>query len=114
MHYDSASQRLYFGGGYVEGVPLAVWRYRVSGMRVLRQWFSYRSADRMRPAHGRQSSALSELVPARWPRPYTTELLRLIHVLGRLIELEPRQSELLDRICAGRTFPFDQPRPDEG
>ncbi len=32
---------------------------------------------------------------------YTTDLLDLLHVLGRLIALEPKQADLLNRICAG-------------
>lgn len=32
---------------------------------------------------------------------YTTELLNLLNVLGVLVELEPAQMALLDRICAG-------------
>jgi hypothetical protein len=32
---------------------------------------------------------------------YTTDLLDLLHVLGRLIALEPAQANLLNRICAG-------------
>jgi hypothetical protein len=33
---------------------------------------------------------------------YTSDLLDLLHVLGRLIALEPAQSDLLDGICASR------------
>lgn len=32
---------------------------------------------------------------------YTTELLNLLNVLGRLVALEPKQAELLENICAG-------------
>lgn len=28
----------------------------------------------------------------------------MLHVLGRLVELEPAQAELLERICAGPTL----------
>jgi hypothetical protein len=35
---------------------------------------------------------------------YTTELLNVLHVLGRIVLLEPAQADLLDRICAGPTI----------
>jgi hypothetical protein len=38
---------------------------------------------------------------AHWLPEYTTDLLDLLHVLGRLIALEPAQADLLNRICAG-------------
>ncbi len=31
----------------------------------------------------------------------TTDLIDLLHVLGRLIALEPAQADLLNRICEG-------------
>ncbi len=106
MKYDEEKARLYIGRGYVDGVSAGVWGYEVSGMSVLRQWFSYRSGDRERPTHGRRASLLSEIKPAHWPADYTAELLRLINVLGRLVELEPAQATLLDRVCAGETITF--------
>ncbi len=42
--------------------------------------------------------------PDHWLPEYTTELLNVLHVLARLVDLEPRQTELLDRICAGPTI----------
>jgi hypothetical protein len=38
------------------------------------------------------------------------ELLDLLHVLGRLIGLEPRQADLLERICAGPLRKADELR----
>jgi len=103
IDYDSATRRLHVGGGYVENVPPEVWEYEVSGKHVLRQWFSYRKADRERPIIGdrRQPSKLGDIQPDHWLAEYTTELLNVIHVLGRLVELEPIQAELLDQICDG-------------
>jgi hypothetical protein len=43
---------------------------------------------------------LGDIQPDRWLAEYTTELLNLLHVLGRLVALEPAQVDLLDRICA--------------
>ena len=104
--YDEASRRLLVGSGYVEGVAPEVWRYEVSGKQVVRQWFSYRKANRERPIIGdrRPPSKLGEIQPAGWLAEYTTELLNLLHVLGRLVELEPAQAELLERVCSGQTI----------
>ena len=112
--YDAARQRLTVGTGYVEPVPAAVWAYEVSGKPVLRQWFSYRGADRSRPLIGtrRPPSPLNEVQPAGWLPAYTTELLNVVHVLTRLVALEPRQADLLGRICDGPTLDADGLRAD--
>ncbi len=49
----------------------------------------------------RPPSKLCEIQPDGWLAEYTTELLNVLHVLGRLVELEPAQAKLLDQICAG-------------
>jgi hypothetical protein len=81
----------------------AVWDYEVSGKNVLRQWFSYRKRDRTRPIIGdrRPPSPLDRIQPEHWLDEYTVDLMNLLHVLGRLVALEPRQADLLERICAG-------------
>ncbi|MGL4511869.1 MAG: type ISP restriction/modification enzyme [Lacipirellulaceae bacterium] len=91
------------GEGYVENVPAEVWAYEVSGKQVLRQWFSYRKRDRDRPMMGdrRPPSPLGKTQPDHWLAEYTTELLNVLHVLGRLVLLEPAQQRLLEGICAG-------------
>jgi Type ISP C-terminal specificity domain len=103
MDYDAATRRLRIGRGYVENVSPQMWAYEVSGKQVLRQWFSYRRRDRSRPIIGdrRPPSPLDQIQPEGWLAEYTTDLIDLLHVLGRLIALEPAQASLLDRICAG-------------
>ena len=87
-----------------------MWAYDVSGMNVLRQWFSYRKRDRRRPIIGdrRPPSPLGDIQPDHWPHEYTTDLLDLLNVLGRLVLLEPRQATLLDEILAGKLIARDQ------
>ena len=60
-----------------------------SGKRVLTQWFSYRKKNRERPIIGdrRPPSKLGEIQPDRWLGEYTTELLNVLNVLGRLVAL---------------------------
>jgi hypothetical protein len=103
MDYDASKRRLLIGKGYIENVTPEIWAYEVSGKQVLRHWFSYRKRDRSRPVIGdrRPPSPLDKIQPESWLPEYTTDLLDLLHVLGRLIALEPAQADLLERICAG-------------
>lgn len=103
LNYDAGKQRLLVGHGYVENVSPAVWAYEVSGKHVLTQWFSYRKLHRERPVIGdrRTPSKLNKIQPDHWLPEYTTELLNVLNVLTLLVELEPVQANLLDRICAG-------------
>ncbi|MGB8540259.1 MAG: type ISP restriction/modification enzyme [Candidatus Acidiferrales bacterium] len=104
LGYDAGNHRLLIGTGFVDKVIPAVWEYEVSGKQVLLQWFSYRKRHRERPIIGdrRQPSALGDIQPDHWLPEYTTELLNLLNVLTMLVELEPQQAELLDRICSGK------------
>jgi hypothetical protein len=101
IEYDPAKSRLLVGTGYVDGVSPHMWSYEVSGKHVLRQWFSYRKKNRERPIIGdrRPPSKLGEIQPDHWPAEYTTELINLLNVLGRLTELEPSQADLLELVC---------------
>ena len=112
LAYDAAQQRLLVGSGFVENVPPAVWRYEVSGKQVLVQWFSYRKRDRERPIIGdrRPPSPLGEIQPETWLAEYTSELLKLLNVLGWLVDLEPQQAALLEKICAGPTLAEEELR----
>ncbi len=112
IEYDETNQRLMVGSGYVERVTPEMWSYEVSGKQVLRQWFSYRKANRERPIIGdrRPPSKLGEIQPDHWLAEYTTELLNVLNVLGRLIELEPGQADLLEQICSGQTISIDELR----
>jgi hypothetical protein len=103
IHYDPATKRLHIGSGFVENVEATVWKYEVSGKHVLGQWFSYRKKHRERPIIGdrRPPSPLANIQPDHWLAEYTTELINVLNVLGWLVELEPRQAELLERICSG-------------
>jgi hypothetical protein len=104
--YDDTAHRLGVGAGHVENVTSAVWTYEVSGKQVLTQWFSYRGRNRSRPLIGdrRPPSPLGEIQPRSWLPEYTSELLNVLNVLGRLVELEPRQADLLQRICDSPTL----------
>lgn len=112
ISYDGIKRRLTIGAGFIENVSPDVWNYEVSGTQVVTQWFSYRRRDRSRPIIGdrRPPSPLGEIQPEGWLSEYTTELLNVLHLLGRLVALEPAQADLLDRICAGPLIGADKLR----
>lgn len=110
LRYDAAARRLFVGKGYVDNVSQAMVDYDVSGMNVLNQWFSYRKKDRRRPIIGdrRPPSPLSDIQPDHWLPEYTSDLLDLLHVLGRLVALEPAQAKVLDNILAATLLEHEQ------
>ena len=110
INYDASKKRLLVGQGYIERVEPGMWKYKLSGKQVVVQWFSYRKADRERPLIGtrRQPSPLVHIQPDYWLPEYTTELINLLNVLGLLLELEPVQAQLLERICTGPTISAEQ------
>lgn len=110
IDYDATDRRLLVGGGYVENVDTKVWNYEISGKHVLRQWFSYRKANRERPIIGdrRPPSKLASIQPDHWLAEYTTELINVLNVLGQLVDLEPSQADLLERICSSRMISADE------
>jgi hypothetical protein len=107
IDYDAGKQRLRVGAGHIDKVTPAMWAYQVSGKQVLRQWFSYRKKDRARPQIGdrRPPSPLGDIQPDHWLPEYTEELLNVLNVLGLLIDLEPKQADLLKRIVDGPLIP---------
>lgn len=100
IDYQPENRRLIIGRGFIDNVAPEVWNYEVSGKQILRQWFSYRKLDRSRPIIGdrRPPSPLDKIQPDHWLSDYTTDLMNLLHVLGRLLRLEPAQADLLQRI----------------
>ena len=94
-----------------DNVPQEVWDYQVSGKHLLRQWFSYRKKARERPQIGgkRPPSLLGDIQPDHWLPEYTSELLNVIHVLGLLVELEPKQEKLLDWLLKTPLIPLPKP-----
>ena len=112
IEYNAEARRLNVGSGFIDNVQPAMWKYEVSGKQVLPQWFSYRRRDRSRPIIGdrRPPSALEKIQPEGWLPEYTTELMDILHVLGRLVALEPRQADLLTRICGGPLLSTDELR----
>ena len=112
IDYDASMKRLLIGKGFIDNVTPEMWAYDVSGKNVLGHWFSYRKRDRSKPLIGdrRPPSPLSQIQPESWPAEYTTDLIDLLNVLGRLIDLEPAQADLLARICESPLLDVDELR----
>jgi hypothetical protein len=95
--YDAVKRIIDVGGGEFGPVPVEVWEYEVSGLKVVQSWLGYR----MRNRKGKKSSPLDDIVPKEWSGEYTSEFLRLLNLLTRTLELQPQQNALLDEIVAG-------------
>lgn len=93
--YVEEAHTLHVGVGQIAPVPPEVWRYQVSGMFVVKHWFDYR---KKKPA-GVAGSPLNNIIATAWTPAMTTELLDVLNVLGRCVQLELRQTALLDRIA---------------
>jgi hypothetical protein len=109
MEYDPAARRLRVGNGFVNNVSPEMWAYEVSGKQVVWHWFSYRRLDRTRPQIGdkRPPSPLDRIQPDHWLAEYTSDLIDLLNVLGLMIELEPAQAHLLERILKAELIKAD-------
>jgi hypothetical protein len=97
MSYDTARQTLIVGDGEFAPVPPQVWGYTVGGKNVLKSWFNYRKAT----PGGRRSSPLDDIHVRVWPSEWNADLLDLLSVLARLVDLEPEQAKLLSDVLAG-------------
>lgn len=111
--YDKDLQRLRVGDGVITGIRPDVWEYSVSGMEVVRKWLGYRTAK----GTGRAAASdnpLDKIRPITWSDEWNDELLDLLRMLTRTVDLQPTQADLLDRICAGPLIPAsDLPRPTD-
>lgn len=81
-------------GGEFGPVPLAVWNFEVSGLKVVQSWLGYRMKERK----GRKSSPLDAITPKEWGSEITSEFLNLLNLLNLTLELHEQQKTLLMRI----------------
>ena len=95
--YDETRRVVCVACGEFGPVPLDVWEYEVSGLKVVQSWLGYRVKRRK----GRKSSPLDDIAPAAWTSDYTSEFLRLLNLLARTLEIHPRQAALLDEVLNG-------------
>jgi type ISP restriction-modification system protein len=111
FRYDPSKEALYVGDGMFTPIDIAVWEFEVSGLKVVQSWLGYRLKTR----RGRRSSPLDGIAPTAWPAEFTSELLRLLHLLEETLETYSRQHALLARIVQGPLLLTDNlgPVPEE-
>ncbi|MFD4259047.1 type ISP restriction/modification enzyme [Streptomyces sp. NPDC058534] len=97
IKYAEMTETLHLGSGQFGPVPPEVWAYDVGGMQIVKKWFGYRKAK----PNSRKTSPLDDIHAESWPAEWSTELMELLSVLRRLVELEPAQQVLLERVVAG-------------
>ncbi|WP_222949595.1 type ISP restriction/modification enzyme [Micromonospora chalcea] len=104
MAYDQATQRVRIGTGEWGPVPKAAFEYAVGGKNVLRSWFNYRKAN----PGGKKTSPLDEMKLDVWQAAWSVELIELLSVLTRLVEAEPAQDGILERVLDGPLISADE------
>ncbi|USQ79697.1 TIR domain-containing protein [Ornithinimicrobium faecis] len=105
--YDPELEELAVGEGVIGGVTSAVWKYEVSGLRVVQSWLSFR----MKARAGRKSSDLDrDILPAAWAQ--SNELLRMLWSVEASVYLETEAADLLEEVLASELWTADTlPKP---
>ncbi|QEV35892.1 DNA methyltransferase [Streptomyces cinereoruber] len=96
LGHDAETGTLRVGPGVFTGVPPEVWNYEVGGMNVVKKWFGYRKAS----PTSRKTSPLDDLHVTSWPKEWTEELIDLLSVLRRVVDLAPVQQALTAKIVS--------------
>ncbi|MEU2281041.1 type ISP restriction/modification enzyme [Streptomyces sp. NPDC013178] len=96
LTYEKETNTLHVGPGTFTGVPPEVWNYEVGGMHVIKKWFGYRKAS----PTSRRTSPLDDIHVTAWPSEWTEELIELLSVLRRLVDLAPAQQALTSKIVS--------------
>jgi hypothetical protein len=100
------------GDGEVEDVAPEVYGFEVSGFLPVESWLGFRQKNR----RGRRSSPLDDVVPSEWTADLGRELLELLWVLEKTLEIYPEQKELLQKVLEGPLFTVDElpaPTPEQ-
>lgn len=101
ISYDATTHILHIGDGSITGVPLEVWDYSVSGMRVVERWIGSRTAKGVgRASQPKTATPLDKIRPTTWEDDWNDELLELLRVLTHTVADKPTQQDLLERIMA--------------
>ncbi|MFI9764274.1 type ISP restriction/modification enzyme [Streptomyces sp. NPDC051963] len=93
LDYDREEEALHLDEGRISPVPPEAWDFEVSGVRVLEEWFTARTA----PV---EPGTLQAIRPVTWPQSWTSELLELITVLALLSEVPPHPDPLASTVTA--------------
>jgi hypothetical protein len=107
FEYDEKSQTLRVGKGEFAPVAPEIFRFEVSGLKVVQSWLKYR----MKEGAGKKSSPLDYIRPEVWTGQFTTELLELLWVLEATIESYPEQTRILNAVIKGPCFQAEELPP---
>jgi hypothetical protein len=111
--YIEANQQLRVGDGIVGGVRPEVWCFEVSGMPVVKKWLGYRTKRGTGKAASSRSP-LDAIRPDTWLKVWNTELIELLAMLDKTIELRSEGVALLDRVLQGPMIAADElPSPPD-
>jgi len=102
--YNIETQTLRVGEGQFAPVTPDVYKFEVSGLKVVQSWLRYR----MKRGGGKKSSPLDDIRPERWTSQFTTELLELLWVLEATLDVYPEQEALLNGVINGECFRADE------
>ena len=106
--YDEETETLHVGEGTFAPVSKGVRGFSISGLDVIGSWLDYR----MKEGAGRRSSELDRIRPQTWPAEFNEELLKVIWILERTVELGPELDALLAEVVAAPVFlASDLPQP---
>ena len=100
FRYVADTETINVGNGAFAPVAQEVYEFKVSGLKVVQSWLSYR----MRSGAGRKSSPLDNIRPERWTSVFTTEFLELLWVLEATVAGYSEQKELLEAILGDVLF----------
>lgn len=110
--YDQESFRLHVSEGVITGVIPEVWEFEVSGMNVLKKWLGARTHKGIGRAASKSATFLDRIRPLEWQDEWNDELLNLLRILSRTVEMSGRQNSLLEDIVAGKLISADElPHP---
>jgi Type ISP C-terminal specificity domain len=104
VFYDRQGRVLHVGTGEFAPVAPGVWDFSVSGFEPVQSWVAYRLAD----GAGRRSSSLDGIRPERWTAEMTEELLRVLWIVERTLEVQPKLIAMLDEIVNGETVGHEE------
>lgn len=101
--YDANRAVVRLGDGEFGPVRPEVWEYTVGGKNVINSWVNYRKAE----PGGKKTSPLDDMHVDSWDPNWTSEFIDLLTVLTRLVDLEPAQAALLERIVDAPLLTMD-------
>lgn len=114
ISYDAATRQLHIGDGVISGVLPEVWDFEVSGMSILGKWLGARTRRGIGRAAGKAATPLDLIRPTEWEDEWNDELLDLLRMLTRTVELGAQQTQLLEEVVQGELIAPEQlPSPTD-